>query len=49
VTQREHNKFIMRLKGYLTTGEGDIRRSFSKTIKDMYPSSSKKHIRGSKE
>jgi hypothetical protein len=48
-TQREHDEFIRRLEGYLTTGEEDIGVSFSKTIKDMYPKSSKKRIRGSKE
>jgi hypothetical protein len=47
-TQRVHNEFIRRLEGYLTTGE-DIGMSFSKTIKDMYPNSSKKRIRGSRE
>jgi hypothetical protein len=48
-TQREHDKFIVKLEGYLTTGEEDIGMSFSKTIKDMYPDSSKKRIRGSRE
>ena len=38
-TQREHDNFIRRLKGCL--GEEDIGMSFSKTIKDMYPDSSK--------
>jgi len=40
-TPREHNDFIRRLEGYLATGEEDIGMSFSKTIKDMYPDSSK--------
>lgn len=48
-TQREHDEFIRRLEGYLATGEEDIKMSFSKTIKDMYPDSSKKRIRGSRE
>jgi hypothetical protein len=48
-TQTEHDDFIRRLKGYLVTGEEDIGMSFSKTMKDMYPDSSKKRIRGSKE
>jgi hypothetical protein len=48
-TQREHDEFIRKLEGYLTTGEEDIGMSFSKTIKDMYPDSSKKRIRGSRE
>jgi hypothetical protein len=39
----------VKLEGYLTTGEEDIGMSFSKTIKDMYPDSSKKRIRGSRE
>ena len=47
-TQREHDKFIRRLEGYLATGEEGIRMSFSKTMKDMYPKSSKKNIRGSR-
>ncbi|KAI0279004.1 hypothetical protein BGY98DRAFT_970748 [Russula aff. rugulosa BPL654] len=38
-----HDEFIGRLEGYLTTGEEDIGMSFTKTIKDMYPDSSKKH------
>jgi hypothetical protein len=48
-TQTEHDDFIRRLEGYLATGEEDIRMSFSKTMKDMYPDSSKKRIRGSRE
>ena len=44
-TQREHDEFIRRLEMHLTTGEEDIGTSFSKTIKDMYPDSSKKRIR----
>jgi hypothetical protein len=48
VTQREHDEFIKRLEGYLTTGEEDIGMSFSKTIKDMYPKSSEKHVRDSR-
>ena len=47
-TEREHDAFIRRLKGYLTTGE-DVGKPFSKAIKDVYPDSSKKRIRGSKE
>ena len=38
-----HDEFIGRLEGYLTTGEEDIGMSFTKTIKDMYPDSLKKH------
>jgi hypothetical protein len=45
-TEREHDDFIRRLEKYLNTGEEDIGMSFSKTIKDMYPDSSKKRIRG---
>jgi hypothetical protein len=48
-TQREHDEFISRLEGYLTTGKEDIERPFSKIIKDMYPDSSKKRSRGSRE
>ena len=44
-TQREHNRFIRRLEEYLTTGEDSIEMSFSKTIKDLYPDSSKKRTR----
>jgi hypothetical protein len=47
-TQREHEEFIRRLERYLTTGE-DIWMSFSKIMKDMYPDSSKKRIRDSRE
>lgn len=47
--QREHDEFIRKLEGYLTTGEEHIGSSFSKTIKDMYPDSSEKRIRGSRE
>jgi hypothetical protein len=46
-TKREHDEFIGRLQRSLTTGE-DIGTSFSKTIKDLYPESSKKR-RGSRE
>jgi hypothetical protein len=49
VTQREHEKFKRRLKEYLTTGEEDIGMSFSETMKDKYPNSSKKRITGSRE
>ena len=48
-TEREHDRFMGRLEGYLTTGEEDIGKSFSETIKDMYPDSSKKRIKGSRE
>jgi hypothetical protein len=48
-TQRAHDEFIGRLEGYLTTGKEDIGMSFTETIKDMYPDSSKKHIRGGRE
>ena len=48
-TQTKHNDFIGRPEGYLTTGEEDIGMSFSKTIKDMYPDSSKKRIGDSRE
>jgi hypothetical protein len=48
-TQRAHDEFIERLEGYLTTGEEGIGMSFTKIIKDMYPDSSKKRIRGSRE
>ena len=48
-TQTKHDEFVGRLEGYLTTREEDIGMSFSKTIKDMYPGSSKKRIRGSRE
>ena len=44
--EREHDRFMGRLEGYLTTGEEDIGKSFSETIKDMYPDSSKKRIKG---
>ena len=44
-TQSEHNEFIRRLEEYLTTGEDSVVMSFSKTIKDMYPDSSKKQTR----
>jgi hypothetical protein len=42
-------KVIGKLEEYLTTGEEGIMMSFTKTIKDMYPDSSKKRIRGSRE
>jgi hypothetical protein len=45
-TQRAHDDFIEKLRSYLTTGKEDIGMSFTKTIKDMYPKSSKKRIRG---
>jgi hypothetical protein len=49
-TQRAHDEFIGKFEGYLTTGEEGIGTSFTKTIKDMYPDSSKKkRIRGSRE
>jgi hypothetical protein len=50
-TQREHVEFLRRLKGHSTgsTGEEEIRKPFWKTIKDMFPGSSKKHLGGSGE
>jgi len=48
-TQRAHHEFIERLEAYLTTGEEDVGMSFTRIIKDMYPDSSKKRIRGSRE
>ena len=48
-TQRAHDQFIERLESFLTTGEEDVGMSFTKTIKDMFPDSSKKRIRGSRE
>ena len=47
--QRVHDKFIGRLKGYLTTGKEEIGTPFSKPIKNIYPDSSKKRSRGSRE
>jgi hypothetical protein len=47
--RRAHDMFIGRLEGYLTSGEEDIGMSFMKTVKDMYPNSSKKGIRGNRE
>ena len=44
-TKRAHDEFKGRLEGFLTTGEEDKGMSFSKTMKDMFPESSKKHIR----
>ena len=46
-TQTKHGEFMGRLERCLTTGE-DIGTSFSKTIKDLYPGSSKKRIRDSR-
>jgi hypothetical protein len=43
-TQTAHDAFIARLREYLTTGKEYIGMSFSKTVKDMYPDSSKKRI-----
>ena len=45
-TQKKHDEFIGRLGRWLTTGEDIGEISFSKTIKDMYPGSSKKRTRG---
>ena len=46
--QREHNAFIGRLQGFSDTWSRamteDIGMSFTKTMKDLYSSSSKKHI-----
>ena len=44
-TQEKHDAFIARLEGYLITREEDIPMSFSRMMKDLYPSSSKKRIR----
>ena len=46
-TQTKHGEFMGRLERRLTTGE-DIGTSFSKTIRDLYPGSSKKRTRGSR-
>ena len=43
-TQREHDAFRRRVREFLTTREEDIGMSFSNTMKDLYPSSSKKRI-----
>jgi hypothetical protein len=50
-TQRVHEAFTGKLKGYLTrsVGEVDIMTPFWKTIKDKYPKSSKKRVRRSGE
>ena len=44
-TKRAHDEFKGRLEGFLTTGEEGKGMSFSKTMKDMFPGSSKKNIR----
>jgi hypothetical protein len=44
-----NDEFIGRLEGYLATEKKDIRTPFSKPIKNIYPDSSKKRIRGSRE
>ena len=48
-TKREHDAFIARLEEYLTTGEENVGKPFSDIIKDLYPESSKKRTRGSRE
>jgi hypothetical protein len=48
-TQKIHDEFMERLKGFLRTGE-DIGMPFSRIIKEKYPdSSSKKRTGGSRE